>query len=274
MSMAYKIHKTYDDSASSIYQECSDTVSNMLGAKRSLSLYFSVFLSSFVTISSAIIITAIVMMLYGSYVTTLHPSSIASFLLIYALFVAASSTVSAVIRKKAGRHFFLNCKHCILSKGKNLTPDEEIDIMNDITVLQDLLINRWASQSSYAVTEVIAIICILFFDASLFGYACLLFAISKLLSTCEDWIHLREQVSRSSAPLTPPVSSAENLRLTPPLCAGPLQQDQLPEGAVRLLHGGGDLLVQKRARRPQHCHPDVCGLQVRLILAIYNNITQ
>jgi hypothetical protein len=133
------------------------------------------------------------MMLYGSYVTTLHPASIASFLLTYALFIAASSTVTAGIIKKCGRHFFLNCKHCILGKGKNLAPDQEIDIMNDITVVQDLLINRWASQSSYAVTEVVAILCILFFDASLFGYACLLFVISKLLSTCEDWVQLREQ---------------------------------------------------------------------------------
>lgn len=84
-------------------------------------------------------------------------------------------------------------QHCILNKGRNIKADEEIDLMNDISVLQDLLITKWTAQSSYAVTQVLAITSILFFDTSLFGYAALLYSISKLLSLCEDWIFLREQ---------------------------------------------------------------------------------
>jgi len=193
MSMAYKIHKSYDNSASSIYHECSEITGSMLGIKWTTALYFSAALSAIMKLFSAAIISSLIMMLYGSYVTTLKPASIASFLLIYALFVAFASALNSVIIKKSGRHFFLNCKHCILKKGKNLSLDAEIDILNDVTCVQDLLINRWTSSLVYGITEFVSIFCILFFDKSLFGYACLLFTISKVLSTCQDWIQLREQ---------------------------------------------------------------------------------
>lgn len=119
MSMAYKIHRTYENSASSIYQECSSITSDMLGYKRSFALYFCVSLSSFINLSFAAVIISLIMMLYGSYVTTLQPASIASSLLIYALFLAAAGTISSVITRKCGRHFFLNCK---VSKQLNNPP--------------------------------------------------------------------------------------------------------------------------------------------------------
>lgn len=193
MSMAYHLQGTYENSATSIYHDCNDLTVAMLGWKRRVLLYLCVVLSSFTRLSCAAVVCSLIMMLYGSYITTLSPASIASSFLMYSFFIAAASTVVTVIVKKCGRHFSLNCKHCVMNSKKALSQEEEVNLMNDITVVQDLLITRWMTQTAYGITEVVAIFCILFFNASLFGYACLLFAISKVLSFCEDVILLKEQ---------------------------------------------------------------------------------
>eukprot|EP00520_Triparma_pacifica_P000860 CAMPEP_0118644788 /NCGR_PEP_ID=MMETSP0785-20121206/7137_1 /TAXON_ID=91992 /ORGANISM="Bolidomonas pacifica, Strain CCMP 1866" /LENGTH=985 /DNA_ID=CAMNT_0006536593 /DNA_START=120 /DNA_END=3073 /DNA_ORIENTATION=- len=191
--MAFHLQGVYESSATSIYQECSDLTAAMLGNGRRLLLYFCIVLSILMRLSCSAVVSSLIMMLYGSYVTTTSPASIASGVLFYSIFLAAGSTIRSVITKKCGRHFFENCKHCIMIAQKSLSPDEEVNLMNDITVVQELLIDRWVSQTALAITEIAAIFCILFFDASLFGYACLLYAVSKSLSLCEDWMHLKEQ---------------------------------------------------------------------------------
>ncbi len=195
LSAAFKLETTLSGSLHDIWNRTNAIVGLCLGPGKLLSvaLYVVVLLNSLANISMGFAGSALILMFFGDMRTSVTASTLSATFLIYALILAVLTIIRALIEHRAGTWFVRRAKFAINKMTDVEDHGGAQEVMLHLTVVKNLFIKSWVSNTSNVVTEIVSIGLIGFWSLSLMGIAFALFCVAKVFSASDDYSMIKSQ---------------------------------------------------------------------------------